>query len=125
MKSFLFRRREKSKSLGNKDIIAQKTVKLVLETWKEGNMEKLYHLTQKSWRTKHTFNNFDIFKIEDYSIDKIEFETDVMFDAFVELKIPDQPVTNKYLIKFVAERKPYITDPKADFGFNPITMRIL
>ncbi len=114
---------------------------LFLAIWKKGDFKELYKLTQKSWRSKNKRSLFqwikyfifltgspkwmklDLFQIESYRIDKIKFVSHVNFDLIVTLKIKDQYKAKKYRIRFVAERKPYIADPMAEFGFNPISVR--
>lgn len=89
----------------------------------KGDATELFAYTMLSWRiVKQTLffvkrklpKDLHIPEADTYQITKIHFHSPVTIDVSVQF---DQD--EKYIIRMVAEKQPYKTDPEARFRYNP------
>lgn len=95
----------------------------VLETKK---LSKLYRIAQKSWKRKsfwkrkHKKQDIIFSDFNFYETQEINIISRVMIDAKILFKTINTEEIRT--IRFIAEKKRYITDPEAMLRFNPSSM---
>jgi hypothetical protein len=107
----------------------------MMECMYKGNANELWEYTQLSWRFhrkkvnllgininykqyKNADKNLYIPQFDKWEIQHIHFHTPIMIDVIVLLGKLGQ-----YRIRMIAEKKPYVTNPDAQFRYNPNSLR--
>lgn len=101
---------------------ALKNVSDMLETWKAGKVSALFRKTHPSWKVQHTKDRLWMVDIEKYEIEKIDFFSDVIIDAFIRI-FNKNGNNSVYRIRFLAEESPYKVNINSDYKFNPNSIR--
>ncbi len=106
---------------------ALREVNRFIDVFKSGNKRKIYKLTDKQFRKKYSKKGLWIPLIDSIEIKEISLKTEVMIDAFIEIKGFEDNVRfkNVYKIRFIAQKKAYTTNSKSRFLFNPLSECIM
>lgn len=100
---------------------ALRNVESFIEVLKKKRPAKLLKIAQKSWRTSHDVNQVNIPDFKTLELKIISFFSGVVIDAFIEFNAEE---TKTFRIRFVSEDAPYKVSDKADFLFNPLSIKL-
>jgi len=105
---------------------ALRETNIFFKVLEEKNLQKLYKIAQKSWKRKSFWKRkhkksdialpvFGIYEIQEINlISKVMIEVQVLFISGTKKEVRK--------IRFIAEKKRYVTHPNAKFRFNPISL---
>ena len=105
---------------------AKAAAKQMLKTWQRNNRKQLYELTTLSWQSRFKPEDLNRFMEQipiNFKIKHINYKVEVMFHLIVSLYFENKKLNGKYRIVFQSQSSTYVTSPKTEFTFNPISLK--
>ncbi|MDB0602349.1 hypothetical protein PL373_14605 [Tenacibaculum maritimum] len=98
-------------------------VEQFLNAWKENNHIKMYELTSKTWRAKHSKKQLKQLlpkRIKSFKVEEITEFAPCIYDVNITLRVGGK--TKKVTARLLCESEPYKPSVDGVFGINPISI---
>ncbi|WP_142783361.1 hypothetical protein [Changchengzhania lutea] len=102
---------------------AQTKINSFLQAWKDLDFKKMYALTNKTWKTKHSKSDLKkliTVRIKSFEIKSIEPISTTMFDA--DIIVIAGGHRKKIKARMLCESEAYKPSIDGEFGINPISL---
>jgi hypothetical protein len=98
-------------------------VEQFLNAWMDNNHIKMYELTSKTWKSKHSKKQLKELipkRIKAFSISEIKQFSECIYDVDITLRIGGK--LKKVTARLLCELEPYKPSIDGEFGINPISI---
>ena len=102
---------------------AKATIEKFLQAWKDYDIDKMYDLSQQTWKfqySKKVFKGFFQSRIKAFTINEIREFTPTVFDLDITIRVKGQQ--RKITARLICETSPYTPSVDGEFGVNPISV---